>query len=315
MAISANSSARENESAKLASTIYYSLLLEPMRLGGQIDKSSQALQAWLHSANSGVTEFSANRWWRSCWNWWVLDVTQCDQLQRIDDGEKFTRRGGTVAIYRPGLPFEEWQEEGGSAWESWVLFAATGEMHGALSTLTDRLGYCHFQDPEHVVAQHLKHISETLFYRRSGFQWLAQAAFLELLARIATSQSVSPLMRTVGTSSTQPRRIGMAAEVENYILARINEPLCVADLARHVRLGLSTFAHTYRSLTSESPYRTVLRLKMEAAKRLLVRDGFSVKEVADQLGFSSEFQFSRCFKRLEGLAPSAHIHAMNTKKN
>lgn len=78
-------------------------------------------------------------------------------------------------------------------------------------------------------------------------------------------------------------------------------------------LGLSTFAHTYRKLSGESPYRSIIRLKLEAAKRLLLQERLSVKETAARLGYSSEFQLSRCFKRMEGRSPSAHVRAMTEK--
>lgn len=285
-----------------------------MRLGGHLGKPTQALQAWLHSSNSGITPFPVTRWWVSRWDFWALDITQSDQPHRIG-GVSFTRKAGTGALYRPKLRFEEWQEQGRGAYESWVLFTATGQMRDTLLALTERAGYCHFQDPEQIMADHLKRISEILFHRRSGFQWLAQAAFLSLLAFVVTSHPVAPLLRIVRTSAPRNRKRDMPAEVENHIRAHIAEPLRVEDLARHVRLGPSAFAHAYRRLAGESPHRTILRLKMEAAKRLLVQDGFSVKETADRLGFSSEFQFSRCFKRLEGLAPTGHVRAMTTKKH
>jgi AraC-like DNA-binding protein len=38
-----------------------------------------------------------------------------------------------------------------------------------------------------------------------------------------------------------------------------------------------------------------------------------VKETAARLGFSTEFQFSRCFKRMEGRSPTAHVRAMTEK--
>ena len=87
----------------------------------------------------------------------------------------------------------------------------------------------------------------------------------------------------------------------------------VADLARHAKMSVSAFAHAYPRRAGESPYRTVQRLKLEAAKRLLLQDGLSVKECAERLGFSSEFHFSRLFKRLEGMSPMRYRQALLEK--
>lgn len=284
-----------------------------MSLGGHLKKSKQNLQAWLHSANAGTTSFPATRWWQSCWRWWVLDITHDDQPQRINGGAQFIRKKGIVALYRPKLRFEEWQEEGGSAYESWILFTATGSMERALNVLAGNQGYCHFLDPENVVPHRLGQISGELFSRNTGFQWRAQAAFLELIAIVTSAKPCGLHLRVIKVAHNRPRKPDLQSVVENLIRTCIAEPLNVADLARHAGLGLSTFAHTYRKLSGETPYQTIVRLKMEAAKRLLVHEGFSVKETADRLGYTSEFQFSRCFKRMEGRAPTAHVRAMTEK--
>ena len=67
------------------------------------------------------------------------------------------------------------------------------------------------------------------------------------------------------------------------------------------------------AFAGEPPYRTVLRLKVQAAKQLLLSVGLSVKATAAQLGFPSEFQFSRTFKLVEGVAPKRYVQALTSK--
>jgi len=285
-----------------------------MRVGGHLDRSDQKLSAWLHSANSGPTPFLQTRWWVSCWDWWALDVTQAEQLQRIENGGTFVREPGLAALYRPKLRFEEWQDAGRTIHESWILFSATGEARAALESITSPGGYCHIEDADALIADGLRGISETLFHRKVGFQWQAQARFLGLLASVIASQPLAPARRIVQSNPSGVQRPSLIEEVEAFIRSRIDQPLSVEDLARHAGQSLSSFAHRYRELAGESPYRTIVRLKMEAAKHLLVQENKSVKETADRLGFSSEFHFSRCFKRMEGLSPSAHVKAMTIKQ-
>jgi len=78
-------------------------------------------------------------------------------------------------------------------------------------------------------------------------------------------------------------------------------------------MSVSAFAHAYPRRAGESPNRTVRRLKLEAAKRFLLQDGLNVKECAERLGFSSEFHFSRLFKRVEGMSPSDYRRALMEK--
>lgn len=285
----------------------------PMQLGGHLEKSRQNLKAWLHSANSGTTQFTVTRWWQSCWKWWVLDVSHSDQPQRINGGSEFIRKAGVVALYRPDLRFEEWQEQGGAAQESWILFTVAGSMRRALINLTGSSGYCHFLDPERVVFRAISQISKELFHRYSGFELRAQAPFLELLSAVSSGSPAAPQLSVIRTNQEFPAKPQLQSQVESHIRSRISEMLSVEDLARHAGLGLSTFAHTYRKLVGETPYQTIVRLKMQAAKRLLLQESLSVKETAARLGYSSEFQFSRCFTRMEGRSPSAHVRAMTEK--
>jgi two-component system response regulator YesN len=47
--------------------------------------------------------------------------------------------------------------------------------------------------------------------------------------------------------------------------------------------------------------------KSKSAKGLLLAGELSVGEVADAVGYESVFYFSRVFKRLEGISPSAFL--------
>lgn len=53
-----------------------------------------------------------------------------------------------------------------------------------------------------------------------------------------------------------------------------------------------------------TPYEFRLREKMDQARALLLNSMFSVKEIAEILGFSSQYHFSNCFKNRIGKSPS-----------
>jgi AraC-like DNA-binding protein len=285
-----------------------------MRSGGHLSPSEQVLDAVLLSANAGITPFPATRWHTSQWNCWVLDLTHNEQRQRIEDGPEFLRAGGTASLYRPRLRYHEWQIEGEAHHESWALFTLRGELERVFLDLTGRTGFCHFCDPDHLLTRRLQRISELLFHRRPGFALLAQAAFLDLLGQLSTAQQSGPDLREAREMwAAAPGADHLPGRVERFIRVHIAEPLRVGDLARHVGLSVSAFAHAYPKLAGEPPYRTIVRLKIEAAKRLLVDESLTVKETASRLGYSTEFQFSRAFKRFEGTAPTPYVRAMNVK--
>ena len=59
--------------------------------------------------------------------------------------------------------------------------------------------------------------------------------------------------------------------------------------------------------TSGEPALTYLtRWRMILAGRLLRQTGLSLSEVADAVGYTSEFAFAKAFKREQGIGPGAH---------
>ena len=208
------------------------------------------LEAVLMSANDGLTPFPKTRWVPSRWPGWVLDVIHSDQRQRVGTGDTFTRKAGTAAVYRPKLQYYEWQTKAGSQYESWVIFSLSGKLERTFLDLTADDGFCHLLDPDQLIADHLRQVSRHVHYRRPGHALRAQAAFLNLIGLVATSQQIEPR----------------------------------------------------------------LRLVRETAKKLLVNERLTVREVARRLGYSSEFQLSRSFKRFEGVSPTTYLKSMTTKQ-
>jgi AraC-like DNA-binding protein len=266
------------------------------------------------SANDGLTPFPKTRWVPSRWPGWVLDIIHSDQRQRIGTGDTFTRKAGTVALYRPKLRYYEWQSKAGSQHESWVIFSLSGKLEQAFVDLTADGGFCHLLDPDQLLADHLRQVSRHVHYRRPGYALRAQAAFLDLIGLVATSQGLESRLRLVRESSEPASAGDLVARIDRYIRSRIDEPLRVAQLAAHAGLSPSAFAHAYSPLAGESPHRTIVRVKIETAKKLLVNERLTVREVARRLGYSSEFQFSRSFKRFEGVSPTAYLKSMTTKQ-
>ncbi len=78
------------------------------------------------------------------------------------------------------------------------------------------------------------------------------------------------------------------------------------DIAKALGISLSQVTHHLPVLLGESPARAFLKYRIKHAEQLFRNyPGISVKEVANRLGFTSEFHFSRAFKRLTGNPPSS----------
>lgn len=281
-----------------------------MRIGGQFKQWNGANEARLVLAYTGVTRFSETGWAHIRARHWVIDyIHHGQQPQRIGRDAHFTRLSNVAALYEPGLWYHEHKQRGERITESYILFEATGSTARALRTLTRPGKHCHIHDSEHQIGDRLRQLGQVFFHRKPRSEWLAQGLLLELIGLALQSVPVGGRARALpGQRGEAPR--SLIESVERYVRAHLSEPIRIGQLAAHARRSESAFAHAYSRLAGESPHRTVLRLKIEAGKRLLLRDQRSVKETAASVGFASEFHFSRVFKRIEGISPSEYQRAL-----
>jgi AraC-like DNA-binding protein len=77
----------------------------------------------------------------------------------------------------------------------------------------------------------------------------------------------------------------------------------LGELARHCHVDPAYLCRLFRRFDHESPYRRLLRLKMNHAASRLQVPGILVKEVAAESGFADPYHFSRAFKSVLGISP------------
>ncbi len=97
--------------------------------------------------------------------------------------------------------------------------------------------------------------------------------------------------------------------VETYQVARRHldatflKITTVEQAATELGLSPAYLARLFRRFGRTTPHRYLTRLRMAHAASVLMTSGCQVKEVADRLGYSDQFHFSRAFKAEFGVSP------------
>ena len=78
----------------------------------------------------------------------------------------------------------------------------------------------------------------------------------------------------------------------------------VKQLARDASMSVPHFFRCFRKVTGSTPISFLRRERINQAKRRLTESADSMKQIAEQVGYSDQFYFSRDFKRLTGVSPS-----------
>ncbi len=85
-----------------------------------------------------------------------------------------------------------------------------------------------------------------------------------------------------------------------------DQPLDVAALARIACVSEKHFIRTFRATFGETPHRYLQRRRVERAMALLRDTDTSVSEICLDVGFASLGTFSRTFRAIVGVSPSAY---------
>jgi AraC-like DNA-binding protein len=108
------------------------------------------------------------------------------------------------------------------------------------------------------------------------------------------------LLRRTSTGPALDRRIARAL---GMLQAAPAKPWTVERLARAVGLSRAAFARRFAAVSGRSPRRFLSELRLALAASLLESTDDALAEVALHVGYTSEFAFSRAFKRQHGVAP------------
>lgn len=82
------------------------------------------------------------------------------------------------------------------------------------------------------------------------------------------------------------------------------EPFTLATLAKQHNISISSLSHRFRIATGVSVMEYLQSCRMANAKQMLAETDNSIGEIVEKCGFSDNSNFSRTFKKINGLAPS-----------
>ena len=97
------------------------------------------------------------------------------------------------------------------------------------------------------------------------------------------------------------------AKAIRFIRDNIHRALTVGEVARHVAMSPSHFAHRFRAVARVSPMRYLKQLRMAEARQLMVAGGLRAGEAAARVGYESASHFARDFKAIFGASPAAYV--------
>lgn len=95
-------------------------------------------------------------------------------------------------------------------------------------------------------------------------------------------------------------------QIEQYVSENWNRRLSAEEIAHYMNLSSKQVSRIVFHCTGKSTREYLMGIKVERAKELLKNPEYSVKDVAELLGFCNEYYFNRFFKQMEGMPPGKY---------
>lgn len=240
---------------------------------------------------------------------WVIDY-EFQPFRQIRCGSAQTpwraRPPFVLHLYAPEtVIWEDTQGPPGPRHSAWILFTG-GEEAGLRRLIHPTAGYARVLDESGELGRvFLETARIAAELGEPGF-WLAQAQLNRAIHLLHTAEPVEEETWRVREHAFGRGAGGPQAElvrnVDDLLRRNLGSRLWLREVASRLHVSASTLSHHYAALTGESPKAAFIRMKVAHAQLLLLK-GTPVKTVAAQLGFSSPFHFSRCFRQATGTPP------------
>ena len=207
--------------------------------------------------------------------------------------KKYSR--GDIAILRRGDPYKIHLPNGGS----YITSAIDLQIEG----LDDAYSFPHLLHIDEDMIQRFESLLQEFSNNKEKSMVQVRATLTSIYEEIM--QMIEPRTNLVNTD---------AKKAEAILRQTYRENLPVSEIAKQCNISPSylraCFLRTYK--TSITRYREKLRIE-EA--EILIRCGFfSIREVADRLGYCDVFHFTKNFTRAKGISPSKYREQFQIKR-
>ncbi len=112
------------------------------------------------------------------------------------------------------------------------------------------------------------------------------------------AQFIERPLPEVASATTAPTR--------EWALARLREPLTLADLARHGQMSVRTLTRRFRAEVGMSANRWITQQRVDHARLLLETSDLPVESVAGEAGFGSATALRQHFRAAVAVSPSTY---------
>lgn len=151
-------------------------------------------------------------------------------------------------------------------------------------------------------------ISDEMTSCRPGRDFMLKAYLVQVLCLIIRSQQELPAPASAnGYVFRSTNKQYIVKRITDYMEEHYQEKISLDQIAANMYLSTFYISKIFKSETGDTPINYLIRLRMEKAKELLLKyPDATIQEVADAVGYSDTYHFSKLFKKFCSISPSGY---------
>jgi AraC-like DNA-binding protein len=104
-------------------------------------------------------------------------------------------------------------------------------------------------------------------------------------------------------------------DVIEHVINNYDSSFKIEELAEVVNMSVASLHRHFKEVTAMSPIQFQKQLRLQEARRILLADSTDIADVAFQVGYESQSQFSREYSRMFGCPPREDLNRMRKKSD
>ena len=232
----------------------------------------------------------------------------CTELFYVSSGkgsflvndDVFDVKADDLIIVNPNVPHTEMSRD-----ESPLEYIVLGIEGLQFTSFTNHMEY-----EDYSVHNYYEFKHEILFYLKTLVQEMAQQDddYEAVCQNLLEVLIINMVRRTKANLIVAPsQKITKECHfVEQYINNHHQEDITLELLSEKTYMNKFYLVHAFKQYKGVSPINYLIRLRVQQAKELLETTNYSIAQISDSCGFSSQSYFSQVFKKACGMTPNAY---------
>jgi len=142
----------------------------------------------------------------------------------------------------------------------------------------------------------------TWFLKEFNKQWISQSPYYQVKCKGVFLCILYELL----TSTSQERQSAHIVKIKKYIIDHILDKLSIKVISEYIGLNKVYCGALFKENEGRSIAEYINNIRINKAVALLELDDLNISQIAVQTGFDDIYYFSRVFKQIKGVSPSAY---------